>query len=336
MSRSYLVTGANGCIGAWIIKLLLDRNDRVTTLDLGTERHRIDALFDADKVDWVHSVLQSRTGDVSDPQDVRSAIEAAEPDAIIHLAGLQVPTCRVDPISGARVNIIGTLNILEGAREAGISNVTYASSAAVYGPAPAERAVPEDEYVDPRTHYGVFKLANEGNAEIHWNDHGLASAGLRPLTVYGVGRDQGMTSAPTTAMKSAILGGAFTMPLTGPTDFLYVEDAAHAFITCADEIRSGAHVFNIAGESTTFEECAEKIDQALPDERRGLVSCSGGAIPIAPRLDDSALRDETTYSERTSLKDGIERTLTMFEQLASEGRLDTRDLPELSGEPRRA
>jgi nucleoside-diphosphate-sugar epimerase len=332
MNRRYLVTGANGCIGAWIVKILLERDDEVTTLDLDTGCHRLDSLFELDRLPEIHSRIYERSGDVAEPADVRSAVEAARPDAIIHLAGLQVPTCRANPILGARVNVGGTLNIFEAAREAGTANVTYASSAAVYGPAPADRAIKENEFVDPRTHYGVFKLANEGNADIYWNDHQVPSAGLRPLTIYGPGRDQGMTSAPTTAMKSAVLGAEFTMPLTGSTDFLYVEDAARAFIACADAINEGAHVFNISGESTTFESCKDLIEDELPEDRRGLVACDGGSIPIAPNLDDDALRASTGYDQSTSLGDGVRKTMEAFQRLEREGRLDRRDLPDFAGE----
>ena len=330
MNRRYLVTGANGCIGAWIVKILLDRDDEVTTLDLESGRHRLDSLFEVDRLPEIHARISERTGDVGDLEDVRAAVRAARPDAIIHLAGVQVPTCRANPILGARVNVGGTLNVFEAAREAGTSNVTYASSAAVYGPAPADRAVKENEYIDPKTHYGVFKLANEGNADIYWNDHQVPSAGLRPLTIYGPGRDQGMTSAPTTAMKSAVLGAEFTMPLVGPSDFLYVEDAARAFIASADAISEGAHVFNISGESTTFESCGELIEDELAGERRGLIDCSGGVIPIAPNLDDQALRSSTGYDQRTPLIEGVRRTMATIERLEREGRLDLRDLPDLA------
>lgn len=328
MSHSYLVTGANGFIGAWILKILLERGDHVTTLDLTEEHHRIDSLFDQGDIADAHERIQPILGDVSDLEVVRTAVHKAQPERIIHLAGLQVPACRADPVAGARVNVGGTLNIFEAAREAGVGNVTYASSAAVYGPAPADHAVREDEYVAPMTHYGVFKKANEGAAQIYWNDNSIASAGIRPLTVYGTGRDRGLTSAPTTAMKAALLGMAFELPFTGPTDFLHVEDAAHAFITCADEITDGAHVFNIAGESTTIDACIDLIDQALPESRRGQLSSSGPAIPIAPRLDDSALRKATSYKHQTNLEAGIRRTIDSFQQLIAEGRLDVRDLPE--------
>ena len=322
--NNYLVTGGNGFIGAWILKILLERGDRVTTLELSDENHRIDVLLDEDMRDN----FEERHGDVSDLDTVRAAVKASRADAIIHLAGLQVPACKADPVSGARVNVIGTLNVFHAAAEAGVGNVTYASSAAVYGHAPADHAVKETEYVAPLTHYGVFKRANEGNALVHWNDNSIPSAGLRPLTVYGLGRDRGLTSAPTTAMKAATLGMELELPLTGPTDFLYVEDAAHAFITCADEIREGAHVFNIAGESTTMEHCIELIDKELPEDRRGLITCEGPEIPIAPRLDDTALRSETSHSMRTSLEEGVGKTMAHFRRLIDEGRLDRSDLPE--------
>ena len=328
MNRSYLVTGASGFIGAWIVKILLDRGDRVTTLDLSEENHRLDALLPIDEIEATRDRIQPLFGDVADLAVVQGAVDTAQADRIIHLAGLQVPACRADPIAGARVNVVGTLNVFKAAHDAGIGNVTYASSAAVYGNAPADHAVPEDEYIGPMTHYGIFKLANEGSARIYWNDNGLATAGLRPLTVYGVGRDRGLTSAPTTAMKSALLGMPFELPLTGPTDFLHVEDAAHAFITCADEITEGAHVFNIAGESTTMEACIEHIDEALPEDCRGLLSCNGSSIPIAPRLDDTALRSATSYTNSTGLAEGIQQTISGFQGLIKENRLDLSDLPK--------
>lgn len=321
--QSYLVTGASGFIGAWIVKTLIERGDDVTTLELSGEKHRLEALLDAE----ARSKIQERIGDIADLTVVRDSVAAARPNAIIHLAGLQVPACRADPIAGARVNVVGTLNVFEAAREAGVRNVTYASSAAVYGPAPHDHAVKEHEYIEPRTHYGVFKKANEGNAEVYWNDNGVASAGLRPLTVYGLGRDRGLTSAPTTAIKSALLGMEFKIPLSGATDFLYAEDAAQAFITCADEITTGAHVFNIAGESTTIESCVGLINKALPTDRQGLLSFEGPEIPIAPRLDDTALRKNTSYSRATGLETGIRTTIEHFQNLIDENRLDCSDLP---------
>ena len=102
----------------------------------------------------------------------------------------------------------------------------YASSAAVFGVSEDDTPVSEDEADAPRTHYGWFKRTNEGNADIYFRDHGLSSVGLRPLTVYGVGRDTGITSDTTEAMRHAVLGLPFHIRFGGTTDFLYVADCA--------------------------------------------------------------------------------------------------------------
>ena len=78
----------------------------------------------------------------------------------------------------------------------------------------------------PSTHYGVFKCCNEGNARIYFQDHGIASVGLRPWTVFGVGRDFGMTSEPTKAIKSLALNRSYHISYGGIQDMQYVDDVA--------------------------------------------------------------------------------------------------------------
>ena len=321
-----LVTGACGCIGAWVLKTLLEEGHEVVAFDLSEERHRIDSVLDPDQ----QSAIRHIQGDVSDPQQVADAIAACQPQGIIHLAGMQVPSCKADPVRGAMVNIVGTLNILEAARAAGCERVVYASSAAVYGP-PADgdvHAWREDEARDARTHYGVYKTANEGAARVFWHDHGLSSVGLRPLTVYGVGRDFGLTSGPTTALKSALLGRNYEIGFTGPTDFQYVEDIARIFVRCLDEMPEGAHIFNPHGESMNVAELVTLIDSILPEDRRGLVSCNGPNLPIPGCMSDDALSELMPDVPRTPLAEGLRRTYEQFAALQSAGRLDLRDLPE--------
>src|SRR6185436_15962129 len=112
---------------------------------------------------------------------------------------------------------------------------------------------------EPTTHYGVFKRTNEGNARVYFLDHGVCSVGLRPLTVYGVNRDSGLTSDPTKAMKAAILGRPFHIRFGGSTDFQYVRDTAAAFIACADRAPDGAHVFKLHGETVDVGRIASVI-----------------------------------------------------------------------------
>src|SRR5206468_11550310 len=125
----------------------------------------------------------------------------------------------------------------------------YASSAAVFGRGDERSPLDESAVSEPTTHYGVFKRTNEGSARVYFLAHGLSTVGLRPLTVYGVNRDSGLTSDPTKAMKAAVLGIPFHIRFGGATDFQYVRDTAAAFIACADNAPAGAHVFNLQGET---------------------------------------------------------------------------------------
>jgi nucleoside-diphosphate-sugar epimerase len=104
-------------------------------------------------------------------------------------------------------------------------------------------ALTETAACEPTTHYGVFKRANEGNARVYFLDHGISSVGLRPLTVYGVNRDTGLTSDPTKAMKSAILGRPFHIRFGGATDFQYVADTQRLLLR-APATRLKAHTFS--------------------------------------------------------------------------------------------
>lgn len=321
-----LVTGANGCIGAWVVRRLLDRGDRVTALENGPDVHRLEAILDPDR----RAGMRFFRADVADPEAVLEATRTGGRDGIVHLAGLQVPSCRADPILGARVNVIGTLAVLQAAAEFG-TRVVYASSAAVYGPDEEPlRPHREDEAGDPRTHYGFFKLANEGNARIFHQDHGVSSVGLRPLTVYGVGRDFGMTSGPTTALKAALLGRPYEIGFTGPTDFQLVEDVADVFVRCL-EAPEGAHVLNLHGETATVEDAIAHIDAILEAEgladRVGSITCAGPTLPIPGNLDDTALSAAIGEPPRTPLRSGLERTFRAFARAHGEGRLDLRDLP---------
>lgn len=319
MGESYFITGAQGCIGSWIVKTLVERGDEPVVFDRSDDSRRLAALMDPDDLVRVRFIL----GDVTDRAAVLSALRKSAAQRVIHLAGLQVPSCKADPVTGAMVNVIGTLNVFEAARETDAKSVVYASSAAVYGLNDDDVALDESAPCEPSTHYGVFKLTNEGNARIYFLDHGLSSVGLRPLTVYGVNRDTGLTSDPTKAMKSAVLGRPFHIRFSGATDFQYVADTAAAFIACADKAPSGAHIFNLHGETLTVDGIANFINEQA---RADLITFSGPPIPIAPAIDDSAIKQAIGLLPSTRFQQGIRTTMQRFAELRDDGRLDTSDL----------
>jgi nucleoside-diphosphate-sugar epimerase len=308
MAETYFITGAQGCIGSWIVKALVERGDQAVVFDRSDDSRRLAAIMeDLANVSFI-------TGDITDGGAVLSALEQSGAQRVIHLAGLQVPTCKSDPISGALVNVVGTLNIFEAARKLSVKQIVYASSAAVYGL----------NYDEPTTHYGVFKRTNEGNARIYFLDHGINSTGLRPLTVYGVNRDTGLTSDPTKAMKAAVVGRPFHIRFGGATDFQYVADTAAAFISCADNAPEGAHVFNLHGETVTVERIASFINSQV--NNGDLITFGGPPIPIAAAMDDTAIRRVLNGLPSTPLEAGVHETMERFAALRDASRLDTSDL----------
>ena len=322
MSETYFITGAQGCIGSWIVKALIERGDQAVVFDRSDDSRRLAAIMDAADLAKVRFVM----GDITDGAAVLSAMRQSEAQRLIHLAGLQVPTCRVDPVAGALVNVVGTLNVFEAAKTIGIKQIVYASSAAVYGLNDDDVALDENAQVEPTTHYGVFKRTNEGNARIYFLDHGVNSVGLRPLTVYGVNRDTGLTSDPTKAMKAAVLGRPFHIRFGGATDFQYVADTAAAFISCADTAPEGAHVFNLHGETVTVERIAKFINSQVAQDNGDLITFGGPPIPIAAAIDDAAIRRVINGLHSTPLEVGVHETMERFAVLGDLGRLDTSDL----------
>jgi nucleoside-diphosphate-sugar epimerase len=320
-----LLTGGYGCIGAWITRNLLERGDKVWIYDLKEDPRRLRLIMDEAKVEQV-SFIQ---GDVTDLAGLRRACELHHVTHIVHLAGLQVPTCRADPILGARVNVVGTLAVFEAVRQSQgqVQRLVYASSAAVFGPPGDYPKGPLDDDVPlrPTTHYGYFKCCNEGDARIYFQDHGLSSIGLRPWTVYGVGRDFGMTSEPTKAIKCLALGRPYHISYGGWQDLQYVDDVAKIFIRCLEAPYRGAKSYNIRGdvvELPTFHQTLCTVEPAA----KKLITFGERQIAIAYDLDDSALQRDLGPMPKTSLVEGIRQALVQFRQLKAEGRLDTADL----------
>src|SRR5690348_5230235 len=242
-----LLTGGYGCIGSWIIRNLLERGDQAWVYDLREDLSRLRLVLPADQLGAVRYVR----GDVTDLAGLRDTLARHDISHVVHLAGLQVPVCRADPMLGARVNVLGTLAVFEAVRQLQerIQRLVYTSSAAVFGPPEAYPAGPlsDDVPLIPSTHYGVFKCCNEGNARIYFQDFGLSSIGLRPWTVYGVGRDFGMTSEPTKAIKSLALGRPYHITYGGRQDLQFVDDVAKAFFHCLVKSYEGAKSYNLRG-----------------------------------------------------------------------------------------
>jgi nucleoside-diphosphate-sugar epimerase len=279
----------------------------------------------AEQMRQVHFIA----GDVTDLPALRQAIDGQAIDHVIHLAGLQVPVCRADPILGAKVNVLGTLAVFEAVRlaKAPVQRLVYASSAAVFGPPEHYPPGPlsDDVLLTPSTQYGVFKCCNEGNARIYFQDHGLSSVGLRPWTVYGVGRDFGMTSEPTRAIKCLALGRKCHITYGGWQDLQYVDDVARTFIRCLEAPYKGSKSYNMRGAVVDLPTLHAALCQVDPKARE-LITYGDRQLNIAYDLDDQALQRDLGPMPVTPLVEGLRRTYDLFQKLHAEGRLDLKDV----------
>lgn len=304
-----LLTGASGCIGAWVLAILARSGVQVIAADLKPDPRRAALIMGDAAADQTWVSL-----DVTDGKAVTQLAQKRGAQAIIHLAGLQIPFCAAAPAAGARVNVEGTINIFEAARATGIMRTVYASSVAALG-FPAGGAWKE-------TLYGAYKTANENTAQVYWNDWQVPTVALRPNVVYGLGRDQGMSSKSTIAIQAAAMGRDYEVPFAGRLSWLYAGEAAAAFIAAVSQDGTGAFAFDLNGDCMTMEAGIKELRTLAPGVA---LSCTGSPFPFPPDLSDAPLRAHVPGYPSVSPQDGIYTTFTAFEELIAEGRIP--DLP---------
>jgi nucleoside-diphosphate-sugar epimerase len=303
----FLVTGAGGCIGAWVNAQLAGEGTPVVALDASDDDHRLRLLLD----DAALAAVPRVRGDIADLPALERTLAEHAITHVIHLAALQVPFCRADPPLGARVNVVGTVNVFEAVarrRERIAAPVVYASSVAAYD------ALDEGEdhakmVGVPSTLYGVYKRANEGTAMVYAEERDTGSVGLRPHTVYGPGRDQGLTSAPTVAMLHAAAGQPYTLPFGGAYQLQYAPDVAAAFVAAArSEGAEGAALEDVGGETVRVEEVIAAIVAASPG---AAIDHEPGVLPFPSATGGGVMP--------TSLEDGVADTIARFRALLERG-----------------
>ncbi|MCP5096689.1 MAG: NAD(P)-dependent oxidoreductase [Chloroflexi bacterium] len=313
----FFVTGAMGCVGAWVVRNLVKANTAVTAFDLSENKHRLKLIMSDEEIEQVNFVQ----GDITDTEVVKTAVLQSNATHIIHLAALQVPFCKANPPVGAAVNVVGSVNVFEAAKAVGIKQLVYASSIAVYGHKNQyPKLLPHDAPPAPLNHYGVFKLANEGTARIYWQDDGIASIGLRPYTIYGPARDQGMTSTPTKAMLAAARGEPYHISFGGSNGFQYTDDIANTFIKAAYTPFRDAAVFNIRGSVVHMRDVIAAIEAAEPSAK-GRVTFEDTTLPFPEGQEETALLSLLGEIPYTPLNEGVARTIAQFKTVIANGRL---------------
>ena len=301
-----LVTGAGGCIGSWTLALLTHAGVPTVAFDLSDDRRRPRLLIDEEnlaKIPWI-------TGDIADTEAVTAAVAQHDIRAIVHLAALQVPFCKADPVAGAKANVVGTVNVFEAARARDVKRLAYASSIAAHSFFPGAPWL--------ATLYGAYKLCDEMIAHTYVGDWDVPSVGIRPGVVYGVGRDQGLTSKTTVAILAAAAERPYTVPFSGAVSALHAGEVASAFIKAVSTEREGAHVFDLNGRATTVAEWLEIVRALAPGAR---LDVEGEPLPFPADLSDEPIRAYLGDYGPVPLEDGIEETFDAFRRLLAAGAL---------------
>ncbi|WP_223426095.1 NAD-dependent epimerase/dehydratase family protein [Tateyamaria pelophila] len=292
-----LITGATGFLGSWIVSALANRGIPVLATDISEDYHRLDALCPNPP----EGMVERRICDITDPEALDLLIGQMRPTGIIHLAALQIPVCRERPAAGAAVNIGGHINIFEAARAHRIRRIIYTSSIA---------AKPRGSANAPSNLYGVFKKTDEEISRIYWQDHQLPSLGLRPYIVYGVGRDEGETSAITRAIEAAALGKKYEIPFDTRSCFQYVGDIAEIFVRAVRSDWRGALLSDISDRVQSTDDVLAAIRTVVPEAE--VTVADTARVSPEDGFDTSPLRQVIGDLQETPLVEGVLKTVELY------------------------
>lgn len=297
-----LITGGAGFIGSHLADALLAAGHRVRVLDnLSTGRRSNLALADAR--------LELVEGDVADAALVRRAVAGCQ--AVVHLAAVASVQASVDdPVSTHQSNFIGTLNVCEAMREAGVRRVVYASSAAVYGNNGEGVAVSEDTPKAPLTPYAVDKLASEQYLDFYRRAHGLEPAIFRFFNIYGPRQDP---SSPYSGVISifaerALSGTPISVFGDGEQtrDFFYIADLVPLLVQALNQAQVQPGAVNVGHNQ------AISLNQLLAAVQAVLGSLPAISHGVAragdirhSRADNRLLRERFTLAAATPLEVGL-------------------------------
>jgi UDP-glucose 4-epimerase len=244
----HLVTGGAGFVGSHIAARLLSLGERVRILDnLSSGKH--------ENIDALDPSAEFVLGDIRNPDTVSRAMDGVR-FVFHHAADPSVPRSMTDPAGCYENNVMGTLHVLQAAREAGVCRVVFASSCAVYGDAPE---LPKSEATTPApmSPYAASKLAGEDLCRLYTGVFGLETVSLRYFNVFGPRQDPCSAYAPVIPRFATALLAGERQTIFGDgeqtRDFVHVENVVDANLRAATTPRVAGRVFNVAsGRSTSL------------------------------------------------------------------------------------
>lgn len=276
--KSWLITGAAGFIGSNLLETLLKLNQKVVGLDnfaTGCRWNFDEVRGSVTEGQWKN--FHFIEGDIREYETCSEAVQGV--DYVLHQAALgSVPRSIADPVASNSANVSGFLNVLQAAKEGGVTSFTYAASSSTYGDHPALPKV-EENIGNPLSPYAVTKYVNELYAGVYARNYGFKTIGLRYFNVFGKRQDpNGAYAAVIPKWTAAMIQGEDVfINGDGETsrDFCFIENTVQMNIlaaTASDAAKD--QVYNVAvGDRTTLNDLYASIKAALT---------SGGVQVLSP------------------------------------------------------
>jgi UDP-glucose 4-epimerase len=304
-----LITGGMGVIGAEASRKFVREGHRPVLY----ARHRDESLI-SDILDKVDIEL----GSILDRARLTEVFKSRKITHVVHTAAYISALSAKHPAESVEINVMGTVNVLEAAREANVERVVYTSAKGIYGPftgedgAPTYKPITEDHRKEPKRIYDSAKLMGE-NATLYWGTLGLDVVVLRFATTYGPGKttrhgNMGVTSQ---IIERPASGQPFHLAQGGDEkdDFIYNKDSALGIFLAATAKNLQSRVFNIGtGVPTTLKDVAAILRRHLPKaviEVGPGLNFLGAAYPMYGIYDISRAQRELGYKPEYDLKRGV-------------------------------
>jgi CDP-glucose 4,6-dehydratase len=312
-----LVTGAYGLLGSWLVKALLERDVQVVVLRRDITARSPLVLLDLEQR---CDVVQ---GDVAEEGLVLRALGEYEVDTVFHLAAQTiVGTANRSPVGTFRTNIEGTWVLMEACRLHGAERVVVAASDKAYGPH-ADLPYREDYALQPRYPYDVSKAATDLIARSYWHTYELPVATTRFANLYG-GGDLNPSRLVPEAVTAALRGRPPVIRSDGSPqrDYLYVEDAAAAYMAIAEALDAGparGEAFNAgSGQPRSVLEVVDLICRIAGTDVKPDVRGAGVPAGEIDRqwVDPSKIAELCGWKPRFALEEGLRRTVEWYQETA--------------------
>lgn len=302
-----LVTGGAGFIGSNIASILAEKGEQVRILDNFSSGKR-------ENIEGLPGTVDVIDGDIRDHWTTVQAVR--EVDYVLHQAALpSVPRSVNNPLTSNAVNIDGTLNVLEAARQAGVKKFVMASSSSVYG---ESEELPKHEGMEPSplSPYAITKLTAEYYLKVYWQLYGFPTVALRYFNIFGPRQDPASEYA-------AVVPKFITCLLTGQRpivfgdgeqsrDFTYIDNCVQANVIAATNDKMVGNHFNVAcGGQLTLNQLLEAL--------RGIIGVDTQAIYTGTRVGDImhsfATIDKAKqfgYDPKIGFEEGLRHTVEFF------------------------